>query len=94
MKGGPPGESELRRGEAATWGTPSAPSRPIARLLNWKPLVKNSLRGFADVALPIGLKIYEIPVLSQGGTVWDAFSARLAELIRAAHPGTFGACGQ
>jgi hypothetical protein len=89
-----PTESELRRGESATWGSQAAPPRPTMKLLNWKPMVRGSLLGFADVELPIGLKIYEIPVLSQGGTVWDAFSARLAELIRAAHPGTFGACGQ
>jgi len=125
VKGGPPGESELRRGEAATWGTPSAPSRPIARLLNWKPLVKNSLRGFADVALPIGLVIRDIPILTSHGKCWaslpskpvldrdgkhvetngkkqyaailewrsrelaDAFSARVVELVRQAHPDAF-----
>jgi hypothetical protein len=33
------------------------------QLLAWKPCVKNSLRGFASVELPIGLKIHDIPVL-------------------------------
>jgi hypothetical protein len=32
------------------------------RLLSWRPFVKGSLRGFATVQLPIGLKIDEVPV--------------------------------
>jgi hypothetical protein len=71
-----PGESELRRGEAATWGTPSAPSRPTMRLLNWKPLVRNSLRGFVDIELPIGLVIYEIPVLTSHGKRWASLPSK------------------
>jgi hypothetical protein len=45
-----PSQAQLRRGEAATWGGPSPP-RPAMRLLGWKPVIKNSLRGFADVEL-------------------------------------------
>jgi hypothetical protein len=93
------------------------------RLLAWKPLVKNSLRGFADVELPSGLVIHEIPVLVSHGKCWaslpskpvldraeqhvvepngkkqyvpilrwrsreiaDAFSVKICELVRQAHP--------
>ena len=121
-----PGEADLRRGAAASYGRRPAPAgpRPRMRLLKWRPLAKDSLLGFADILLPNGLKIFEIPVLSSEGRVWagmpgkpqvdkdgntkrdgrgkityapviqwrskelgDAFSARLAELIRSAHPG-------
>jgi hypothetical protein len=37
-------------------------NKPRMRLLSWRPFVKGSLRGFATVQLPIGLKIDEVPV--------------------------------
>jgi hypothetical protein len=37
------------------------------RLLKWRPLVKNSLRGFVDIELPNGLQIREIPVCESHG---------------------------
>lgn len=71
-----PTPSELRRGEAAAWGRPPG-ERPSMRLLRWKPLVKNSLRGFADVELPNGLQIREIPVFtSSPGRCWAALPGR------------------
>lgn len=48
------------------------------RLLQWKPLVKNSLRGFASVELPSGLRILEIPILiSSRGKAWAALPSKL-----------------
>jgi hypothetical protein len=32
------------------------------RLVAWKPLVKDTLRGSAVVEMPIGLRIYDVPV--------------------------------
>jgi hypothetical protein len=46
------------------------------RLLKWRPLVKNSLRGFADVELPIGLVIREIPLLTSHGKCWASLPAK------------------
>jgi hypothetical protein len=63
-----PTEAQLRRGEAATWGDPRPATR--MRLLAWKPLTKNSLRGFASVELPNKLCIIDIPVLISRGNAW------------------------
>jgi hypothetical protein len=70
-----PSEDELRRAEAATWGTPPA-DRPRMRLVAWKPLVKNSLRGFATIELPNGLRIQEVPVLLSKGKAWAALPSK------------------
>jgi hypothetical protein len=42
------------------------------KLLNWKPLVKGALRGFATVELPIGLKLIDCPVLVGPNGPWAA----------------------
>jgi hypothetical protein len=120
-----PTEAQPRADVAAGFGGPP-PQRPSMQLLNWKPLIRNSLRGFADVELPSGLRIREIPVLSSHGKSWatlpskpqidkdgrhrkgpdgkpaytailewrttdlkDGFSAKVVELVRAAHPDAF-----
>jgi hypothetical protein len=75
----PSAEAELRRGEAATWGRrpdagPLAP--PKMRLISWKSLVKNSLRGFATIELPIGLKIVNCPVLVSNGRAWTSLPTK------------------
>jgi hypothetical protein len=51
-------------------------ARPRLRLLNFKPVAKNSLRGFAAVELPIGLRILDIPVLVSHGKVWAALPGK------------------
>jgi hypothetical protein len=46
------------------------------RLVSFKPLVKNSLRGFATVELPIGLKIADIAVNVTHGKPWAALPSK------------------
>ena len=69
-----PSQAALRRAEAATWGAipPLDPApRPEPkrmRLIAWKPLVKNGLRGFATVLLPIAwASLPSKPQLDQDG---------------------------
>jgi hypothetical protein len=69
---------ELRRAEAATWGAIARPDanparsaeRPRMRLISWKSVAKGSLRGFATVELPIGLKLIDCPVLTGLNGPW------------------------
>jgi len=51
------------------------PPRPM-RLIGWKPLERSSLRGFATVELPMGLKIVDCPVLMSNGKVWAALPSK------------------
>ena len=95
------------------------------RLVSWRRLRQGNLFGFAEVELPIGLLLYDVPVLrGQDGQPWaalptkpqvdreghhrrdaagkpayskvaawrsrrleTAFSQRVVELVRRAHPG-------
>ena len=50
--------------------------RPRLRLIEWRPLVKNSLRGFVSIELPIGLTIREVPVLVGKNGPWAALPAK------------------
>jgi hypothetical protein len=71
-------EAELRRSERATWGPRPEirQARPKIRLISWKPLVKNSLRGFATIELPIGLKVVDCPVLVSSGKAWASLPTK------------------
>jgi hypothetical protein len=40
------------------------------RLISWRPLAKGCLRGLADIALPIGLKIFDVPVFIDQNGPW------------------------
>jgi hypothetical protein len=72
-----PSQAALRRGEAATWGAPGHQGEQKRMwLVSWKPLVKNSLRGFATVLLPIGLKISDVPVLVSNGKTWASLPSK------------------
>jgi hypothetical protein len=70
----------LRRGESATWGPRPEPG-PIAspkrlQLLEWRPLIKGALCGFASIELPIGLTIPDCPVFVSGEREWVNLPAR------------------
>src|SRR4051812_20712850 len=47
--------------------TAAVTDRPRLRLISFKPLRKNSLIGFASVELPMGLKLFDSPVLTSNG---------------------------
>jgi hypothetical protein len=101
-------------------------ARPSLRVLGFKPVRKNSLRGFASVKLPNGLVINDVTIGESSGKIWallpskamidregrlmhdgggkiryapvvqwgtdelrDAFSRRVADLVRQAHPEAF-----
>jgi hypothetical protein len=62
-------DAELKDRLAA--GSPAAAStRPTMRLLEFKAIRKNSLRGFATVKLPNGLIINDIVVGEANGRQW------------------------
>jgi hypothetical protein len=73
----PPTPDQLRHGEALWGSRPQAePSRPKMRLVDFKRVVKGSLRGFATIALPIGLTIYDIPVLVSHNKAWASLPSK------------------
>jgi DNA-binding cell septation regulator SpoVG len=53
-----------------------ADTRPRMRLLAFKPLRKGSLIGFAEVTLPNGLTISDIPVCTSHGKVWASLPSK------------------
>src|SRR5437764_12659502 len=71
----PPSQAALRAGERLLHPAPTV-ERPRMRLVSFKPLSKGSLRGFATVELPIGLKIADVPVLVSNGKIWAALPAK------------------
>jgi hypothetical protein len=46
------------------------------RLVGWRPLTKGSLRGFASIELPIGLKIFDVPVLVGKNGPWASLPSK------------------
>ena len=46
------------------------------RLVGWRALRSGKLYGFAEIELPIGLRIAEIPVLSGSEGPWAALPGR------------------
>ena len=70
-----PTQAQLRAAKAATWGG-APPSRPAMRLSGWRPLARNSLRGFGDIELPSGLRIREVAVLSSNRQCWATLPSK------------------
>jgi hypothetical protein len=61
-----PSSTETQRGNDFL-----APSQALRmKLLTFRPLTKNSLRGFAFFELPNGLRIIDCPVLTSHGKAW------------------------
>jgi len=71
-------ENELRPGERVAWGPPpiAEPDRPKMRLLEWRSMVRNTLRGFCVIELPSGLVIRDVAVHEKAGKFWANLLAR------------------
>src|SRR5215467_4897625 len=52
------------------------PPRRTMQLLEWREVRRNTLVGFATVALPIGLVIRDITVHNKGGARWASMPAK------------------
>jgi hypothetical protein len=85
MRAARPAAAQLDRGLAAGWGlrpppvlaSAPVPERPRMRLVTWKPTInKGTLRGFATVELPIGLKLVDCPVFVGPSGPWAALPAK------------------
>lgn len=46
------------------------------KLRAWRPMIKNSLRGFATVELPSGLVINDIAILTKSNGSWANLPAK------------------
>jgi hypothetical protein len=62
----------LTQGHRATLGD----AQPRMRLIEWRPVGKNTLYGLAVVELPSGLVIRDISIHEKGGKWWVSPSAR------------------
>jgi hypothetical protein len=51
-------------------------NRPFASLLSWKPLQRNSLRGFAAIRLGRALKIADVAVHCSHGKRWTQLPSK------------------
>jgi hypothetical protein len=57
----------------------SASSRETPRrlqLIEFRPLTKGALRGFASIHLPLGVTISDCPVLVSGGKAWVSLPSK------------------
>jgi hypothetical protein len=62
-------ETERRAAERAAWGGPQ-PAPPGLQLLTFKPVRRNSLRGFCGIRLPSQLIVNDIVVGEANGRQW------------------------
>lgn len=49
--------------------------RPRLRVSEFRPVIKNTLRGFCVIELPSGLRIHDVAVHQRNGTEWASFPA-------------------
>jgi hypothetical protein len=59
---------------AVGYGDRPAPRQ--LRLVSWQPYRKGPLRGFATIELPIGLKIFDVPVRTGINSLWAGLPAK------------------
>lgn len=55
---------------------PSPPPRKI-ELTGWRPMVKNTLRGFATIKFPMGLTVRDLTVHVKGDNKWVGLPAKV-----------------
>jgi hypothetical protein len=61
---------------ATAVGFGGRPDRPRMRLVSFRPVIKGSLRGFATVELPIGLTIFDWPVMVGKNGPWAVLPSK------------------
>lgn len=59
-------------------------------LREWRPMARNTLIGFADISLPIGLEIDDVAVHVSHGRAWVSFPGRPVLDADGQHVGTGG----
>jgi hypothetical protein len=59
---------------AIGYGDKPPPRR--VRLVIWQPLRKGPLRGFATIELPIGLRIFDVPIRTGINGLWAGMPAK------------------
>ena len=64
------------RGRIDVGGNSEAADRSRLRLVEWRPMVKNTLRDFVSTELPNGLTIREMPVLVGKNGPWVSLPAK------------------
>ena len=47
------------------------------QIKDWRPVVKNTLRGFATIELPIGLVIHDVTVHIKNASAWASMPAKV-----------------
>jgi hypothetical protein len=52
------------------------PAARQLRLVSWQPFRKGPLRGFACIELPIGLKIFDVPIRTSTNGLWAGLPAK------------------
>jgi hypothetical protein len=61
---------------AIALGFRDQPAPRQLRLVSWQPFRKGPLRGFATVELPIGLKIFDVPIRTGVNGLWAGLPAK------------------
>jgi hypothetical protein len=73
----PPSQDALRAAQKATWGAkPDAAPQPRMQLREWRPMRKNTLRGFCVIELPSGLVIRDVSIHEKAGNWWASLPSR------------------
>ena len=54
----------------------SSGETPRRQLIEFRPLAKGALRRFASIQLPLGLTIFDCPVLVSGGKTWVSLPSK------------------
>jgi hypothetical protein len=66
--------SELGATTGAHAGTQHPPRQ--LRLIAWQPFRKGPLRGFCTIELPIGLRIFDVPIRTGHNGLWAGLPAK------------------
>jgi DNA-binding cell septation regulator SpoVG len=71
-----PSTAQLRRGEAATWGSPAREADREPRLKKWVSHRSGARLGFCSVQLASGMLIHDIRIMTGKNGLWCAMPAQ------------------